>query len=196
MATSDPRSIKLELVEFASQRAYERLQEITPSRRLRDSLRVLFLGGGSIYGNAVAFLEYPEYWAVYLHDGHQGFEPTFAKKLVFFSDPNDDPRIAPIPGGYPTRFSDSKRLTAKQYAEGLRKNRERARQGGTPFMYVLPSVGPWGGYKWLEGGGGFQDGGMRGFVNTIGPEMSRRFSSWIKTHVATSSEARVKLRLK
>ena len=42
----------------------------------------------------------PHYWAVYYHDGRGAFGPKTARKLVFFDDPNDDPRIK---GGRPVR---------------------------------------------------------------------------------------------
>jgi len=80
----------------------------------------------------------PHYWAIWYHDGRGRVSPVNARKLVFFDDPNDDPRIQ---GGRPVTESQVRRLTRDQYREGLRRNQERAASGGRPFMYVVDSVG-------------------------------------------------------
>lgn len=196
MAQPDPRAIKAEILDHLVDAAFKRLQAVIPSRRLRESLRVFYSGKGGPDGPAVAFLENPEYWAVYLHDGHGPFNASFGSKLVFFNDPNDDPRIEPIPSGYPTRISQQRRLTREQYYDGLEKNRERYRQGRDPYMWVLPSVGSFEGYHWLEGGGGFQGGGMAGFLASQAPVLEQKFDRWVRRRLAIGDERTATARLR
>lgn len=85
----------------------------------------------------------PHYWAIYQHDGRGRVTPVRAKMLVYYADPNDDPRLS---GGYPVRLSDVRRLTGAEFEEGLEKNRElyAANPGGgrQQFMRVRKASGP------------------------------------------------------
>jgi len=88
-------------------------------------------------GTATIFI--PHYWAVYYHDGRAGFAAPGGRVLVFFADPEDDPRLE---AGYPIREADIRRLTRDEFYAGLAENEARAFAGGEPFMFVVRSVGP------------------------------------------------------
>lgn len=104
------------------------------SSTLRDAARLIV---DAQAGQAHIFI--PHYWAVYYHDGRAGFAADAGHFLVFFADPDDDPRLE---GGYPVRESDIRRLTRDEFFDGLARNEERADAGEPPFMFVLRSVGP------------------------------------------------------
>jgi hypothetical protein len=87
------------------------------------------------------YVEVPHYWALYLHDGRNPFEPRRSRKsdgkkiqfLVWFADPKDDPRLA---GGYPVRADDIKQLSQEDFARCLQINTERHAAGQAPFMFM------------------------------------------------------------
>ena len=81
----------------------------------------------------------PHYWALYYHDGRAGFSAPGGRVLVFFADPDDDPRLE---AGFPVRATEIRRLTRDEFFAGLAENERRADEGGGPFMFVVPSVGP------------------------------------------------------
>jgi hypothetical protein len=87
----------------------------------------------------VASIFIPHYWAVYYHDGRAGFSAAGGRVLVFFADPDDDPRLE---GGYPERATEIRRLTRDEFYDGLAENERRKADGEGPFMFVVPSVGP------------------------------------------------------
>lgn len=89
------------------------------------------------------YFSVPYYWARYYHDGRG---PIFAKpgrKLVYFRDPKNDPRIAT---GYPKTRADIKPLTRQQFYDGVRMNKqmEKLNPDGGPQQYMLirDDVGP------------------------------------------------------
>lgn len=124
----------------------------------------------------------PHYWAVYLHDGRGPVRPVTARKIVFFADPKDDPRLA---GGYPVRASDIVRLTRDQYIDGLERNAENRKAGLPPFMYVVDSTGP-------ATGEFFFDKTAEGSADRNGPailaEFDRQMQSWLDTTKATQPQ--------
>lgn len=128
----DSKTIIRRVLEELGQRELALVQGRIGSRTLRNALRLIV---NESEERADLFI--PHYWAVYYHDGHGRVSPITARKLVFFDDPNDDPR-APTP----ERESQVRRLTREQYEEGLRRNQERAERGLRPFMYVVDSTGP------------------------------------------------------
>lgn len=89
----------------------------------------------------------PHYWAVYYHDGRSGFSAPDGRFLVFFADPEDDPRIE---GGYPITREDVRRLTREEFEAGLAENQARAEAGEGPFMFVVRSVGPAGPHPFMD----------------------------------------------
>lgn len=112
------------------------------SSTLREAARLIV---DAIGGRAEIFI--PHYWAVYYHDGRDGFSADSGRFLVFFANPDDDPRLA---DGYPERAADIRRLTRDEFYAGLAENERRAESGGTPFMFVVRSVGPAGAHPFFD----------------------------------------------
>jgi hypothetical protein len=131
----DPEKIVRKVLEAIGPKELERVRVTIGSSTLRNALRLII-----VESEARANLFIPHYWAVFYHDGHGTILPRKARKLVFFDDPNDDPRLNS--GESPERAADLRRLTEEQYREGLRRNRDRAARGERPFMYVVDSLGP------------------------------------------------------
>lgn len=129
----DKRKVTRDVLEALGKRELARVRTMIESRTLRNAIRLIIHENE---GRAELFI--PHYWAVWYHDGRGPVKPVSARKLVFFDDPNDDPRLK---GGYPVTPAQVKRLTKSQYQEGLRRNAERAARGLRPFMYVVDSVG-------------------------------------------------------
>lgn len=100
-----------------------------PSKRLRDRLQVRIKPRG-LKGD----LFLPQFWAVIHHDGRRGFGPRGAKFLVYFVDPDDDPR-----GPTPDRASDQVRLSRSQFQDALAKNDslEASNPGAGPFQHMI-----------------------------------------------------------
>lgn len=96
-------------------------------------------------GQATIFI--PHYWAVYYHDGRAGFAAAAGHFLVFFADPDDDPRLE---SGYPVREGDIRRLTRDEFQAGLAENEQRALDGEGPFMFVVRAVGPAGPHPFFD----------------------------------------------
>ena len=115
-----------------------------------------------------ARLVIPHYWAEFYHDGRPGFGPATAKWLVFFADPEDDPRKPT-----PQRASQMRRLTEDEFNEGLQINGERKATGQPPYMYVVQSVGPAGKHP-------FFDQLAQGSATRNGPVIARIFDAEIQ----------------
>lgn len=131
----DSKGILRLILEELGQQELARVRDRIGSRALRAALRLIV---NESEERADLFI--PHYWAVWYHDGRGRVEPVTAQKLVFFDNPSDDPRI---PGRrYPEREAQVRRLTKRQYEQGLRINAERAARGQRPFMFVVDSVGP------------------------------------------------------
>jgi hypothetical protein len=112
----------------------ERCRALIGSSTLRAALTLVV---EPQLGQASLFL--PHYWAEFYHDGREGFSAPGGRFLVYFADPEDDPRIE---GGYPVRAAEIRRLTRDEFYAGLAENEVRALDGAEPFMFVLRSVGP------------------------------------------------------
>jgi hypothetical protein len=123
-------------------RARDKSRPLVPSRTLRRSMNVFVYRNNSELG----VLEIPYYWALHVHDGRGSFgvhsrarsgggrQP---KHLLWFRKPRNDPRTQ---GGtnYPRREKDVVQMWASQaeYQNGLKRNRERYKQGKEPYMVV------------------------------------------------------------
>jgi hypothetical protein len=122
------------ILEQLGEQEASRVRQLIGSRTLREALEVRV---DAPLGLAELFI--PHYWAVYYHDGRGPLVPVNATKLVFFSDPRDDPRLI---AGYPVRATDIVRLTKEDYQLGLQENARRRLAGEPPFMIVVDAVGP------------------------------------------------------
>lgn len=108
------------------------------SRTLAENLTI-----GLASNRRSAFLSIPNYWSVFVHDGHGSFGPIPPRKfLVYFPNSGDDPRLRPNP---PIRASSRRSLlavwTQDQWKSALRENYRRRKLGLEPFM-VFFRVGP------------------------------------------------------
>lgn len=116
--------------DFFSQKIAQRFLEISrrecKSKSVAASLHLVRLDLG------VYAVETPYFWAVYYHDGRGPIQAKPGRVLVYFKNPDLDPRI---PGRkYPVRASDIKRLTAAQFYRYLKDP--------SKGMIVKKSVGP------------------------------------------------------
>lgn len=98
------------------------------SKTIANSLEVVKLPSGEFV------VESPFYWAVYYHDGRGAIRARPGHKLVYFRNPDDDPRIGGAARNYPKKRSDIRRLTKAQFYRFLRDPNSG--------MIVRDSVGP------------------------------------------------------
>lgn len=131
----DSRRIIRVILEDLGKRELARVKNSIGSKTLRAAITLIV-----DESEQRADLFIPHYWAIWYHDGRGAVHPRSARKLVFFDNPHDDPRLKG--GRRPVTESQVRRLTRRQYEEGLRVNRERAKRGQRPFMFVVDSVGP------------------------------------------------------
>lgn len=131
----DTSRIIRRVLEAIGPRELERAKAAVGSTTLRRAMRLIIEES-----EARANLFIPQYWAVFYHDGRGSISPVSARKLVFFDNPKDDPRLN---GGVsPERAGALRRLTKAQYNEGLVQNQRRAAAKQRPFMFVVDSAGP------------------------------------------------------
>lgn len=103
------------------------------SRTLREHLDLFVDAVGE------AVLNVPHYWAVHYHDGRGPVKARPGHKLVWFANPEEDPRLT---GGYPKEKADVRRLTRAQFQNALRRNLQARRQGKAPPVIITTfSVG-------------------------------------------------------
>lgn len=131
----DPEAIVAEVLKALGAAEMTRVRSTIGSSTLGAALQLILRES-----EMRAKLFIPHYWALFYHDGHPTITPKRAQKLVFFDDPQDDPRLNN--GVQVERKANVRRLTRAQYLEGLRRNQERRAAGARPFMYVVDSVGP------------------------------------------------------
>jgi hypothetical protein len=128
----------------------------------------------------------PHYWAIWYHDGRGSVSPVSARKLVFFDNHHDDPRLRG--GKRPVRESEVKRLTKQQYEAGLRENQNRARLGLRPFMWVVDSVGPAAPRPFFDQ---LSKDAARRAEPIVTREFERELLDWIDRDPDTKSETRI-----
>lgn len=104
MVSKDPKQFTEDLVLLMAERLRVAVRPLIKSETLRDSIEIQLLVDGGMIGAALAW---PHYWAVYYHDGRGPLRPVNGRFLVYFVDPEDDPRFK---NGYPIRAQDIKRL--------------------------------------------------------------------------------------
>lgn len=104
MASKDPVQFKKELALQMAERLRTAVRPYIKSETLRDSIEITLRVEGTLVESA---LTWPHYWAVYYHDGRGPLRPVNGRYLVYFLDPEDDPRFR---NGYPVRATDVKRL--------------------------------------------------------------------------------------
>jgi len=110
--------------------AKEKVRRFTPSRTLKDALRVTFEGGRWWIG-------VPHYWAVFYHDGRG---PVRSSRpggfLVWYKNPKDDPRHG---GDFPVRKSQIRSL--RQSGISLERLRADIESGRAVIARTSPRSG-------------------------------------------------------
>ena len=86
-----------------------RLAPRGPFGRLKSSFRIFPREGTS----AIVYSLY--YWARFVNDGRR---PVSGKRMIFFRDPEDDPRIS---DDYPRTRNHIRKLTKREFLAGQRK---------------------------------------------------------------------------
>ncbi len=175
----DKRRLTRRILEDLGQQELARVKGLIGSTTLRNAIRLIITESedrGDLF--------IPHYWAIWYHDGRGSVSPVTARKLVFFDDPRDDPRIK---GGRPVKESQVRRLTRAQYQEGLRRNRLRP-PGSRPFMYVVDSVGPSRPQPFFTQ---LAEGAAERAAPVVEREFERELLSWIDNDPDTRSETRI-----
>ena len=177
----DKRKLIRRILTDLGERELRLVRKSIGSRTLRAAIRLII---SESEDRADLFI--PHYWAIYYHDGRGSVSPVSARKLVFFDNPSDDPRLKGRKR--PVRESEVRRLTKRQYEDGLRQNQVRARLGLRPFMWVVDSVGP-------AAPRPFFDQLAKGAAQRADPVVLKQFErellSWIDRDPATKSETRI-----
>lgn len=101
-------------------------RDATDSESIKEAMAVRALGF------AIAVVEVPFYWARFYHDGRGAMRARPGHKIVYFENPDDDPRINGAARNYPKRAADIKRLTKRQFYKFL----------GEGKLVAVDKVGP------------------------------------------------------
>ncbi len=179
MGKIDKRRLIRNILEDLGERELALVKKSIGSKTLRAAITLII---NESEERGALFI--PHYWAIWYHDGRGSVSPVSARKLVFFDDPKDDPRIR---NGRPVRESQVRRLTKKQYDEGLRRNRLRPK-GARPFMYVVDSVGPAAPRPFFTK---LAEGAERRAAPIVEREFEKELLRWIDSDPDTKSETRI-----
>jgi hypothetical protein len=142
-------------------------------------------------------LNVPHYWAIYYHEGRQVIRPVSASMLVWFRNPNNDPRLK---GGLsPVYRSDIRKLTKAEFQFWSEENR-RARKRGAPVPMIVVKRSPRSGQPSWKGNPFFSDkpgGGLAGLPDAV-IDISRReayshVEEWLRTTGLKKKTVRVNL---
>lgn len=160
------------LLRRIGEMALEEVRPSIPSATLQDSL-VLEVSSNLVQPMAVLFL--PQFWAVFVHDGRGPVSPVEKTWLVWFQNPQDDPRTN---GGrnYPVRASDVRRLTKAEWDAGVRENNRRRAAGQEPYMIVTKHSGPVVPPQSFE----FFEKGMETFGDRAAPVILEEFDKYVR----------------
>lgn len=136
MASKDPLQFKKDVALLMGERLRQAVRPLIQSETLKNSIEVQLLVDADVVGAA---LVWPHYWAVYYHDGRGPLRPVNGRFLVYFLDPEDDPRFK---DGYPVRAKDVKRLelSPEEFRAALASGK----------MIVTNYVGPARGKKFID----------------------------------------------
>lgn len=134
-------------------------------------------------------ITWPYYWAAYLHNGRGPMRAKRATHLIYFRNPDDDPRIGGPARNYPRKPSDVRRLTKEEFRYWQRQN-ALAPEGQEP-MVVTRSVGPSAGVPWLE----LPSSPVRDFersgADRAAEEAAREFSRLLDAEVSFEARTRI-----
>lgn len=105
-----------------AQQALETARLLCTSDTLREALRITLTPTGFR-------LSVPHYWAKFFHDGRGAMVAAPGKRLVYYKNPEEDPRIA---GGHPVTLAQRRKLTKQEFY----------RDWGRGKLIVVDNVGP------------------------------------------------------
>ena len=172
-----PSETARRMLEVMAQEAFEQARSnltslSTDSRRaraLREDLRVQIVSATEKLGRALVLTDF--YWAVYYHDGRGPIKARPGKFLVFFRDPDDDPRIDGSARNYPRRISDARKLSLSkgQFSRLLRSGR----------LIATKRVGPAEAHPFFEVG-------FAALQARYGPKVRRIFSECVLETLAAA----------
>lgn len=112
-----------------AQRALDLAKAACESHTLREALRIILTPTGFR-------LEVPHYWAKWFHDGRGPIEAAAGKRLVYYKNPAQDPRIE---GGHPVTLNQVRKLTKHEFYRDLHAG----------LLVVAERVGPAEGHPFL-----------------------------------------------
>lgn len=112
MAELSPRLFRARLALRLANQFKDLAAKESRSRSISRTLQTVTLDFGKVA------VESPYYWAVYYHDGRGAIRARPGHKLVYFKNPDLDPRIPNR--RYPVRATDVRRLTKSQFYRFLR----------------------------------------------------------------------------
>lgn len=122
----------------AARRALAYSKPKIPSSTLQQAARVRKKPAGGGYQ-----LYIPHYWAIYIHNGRGPSQPKSKTFLVWFRNPQDDPRIR---RGYGVK-RPPRRLSKREWDYWLKQNRKASKLGIPAPMIVTQYAGPSSKYK-------------------------------------------------
>ena len=205
-----PRQTKYRLLpRLARKLAYQGQQKASPQIRSNQLRRGLYVREDPENDQKYA-LVVPHFWAAYIHDGRGPVRPDTAKVLVWFRNPNDDPRLKA--GLSPVRASGVRKLTKAQFQEWSAVNRGiiqryKKRTGRKilttaelqslklPMIVARYSPGTFRPSKVYPFFSNEAGGGMQGFVNEAGRTVSREVSAHVKDVLSREGLWNVKKKL-
>ena len=102
------------LVQDLAQKALELNKRFCGSRAISESFTILEYRVDPPHIEIYS----PYYWAVYYKEGVDFIRfPKKSPWLIWYKNPEDDPRIAPVPRGYPVRRSDVRSFTDLEFKQ-------------------------------------------------------------------------------
>lgn len=177
----DKQQLYREVLDALGSAELQTVKSLIGSSTLRDAVRLIVEES-----EARARLFIPHYWAIYYHDGRGSVHPVNSSKLVFFDNPQDDPRI---PGGRsPERANQLRRLTRAEYLQGLEINADRRASRQRPYMYVVDSVGDAAAHPFFDR---LAEGAASRAGATVLPIFDRHIQFWIDSDPSTRPETKI-----
>lgn len=130
------KQIADDLAKKAAQLVFDRLKTFVTSATLRRSMYVMKEKRSGGYR-----IVFPQFWAIYYHNGRGAITAEPGHFLVYFVDPRNDPRLK---AGYPTLKRQVRHLSAAQFAFGVKMNKKLEKEGRGPMAYMVFTrhVGP------------------------------------------------------
>ena len=154
-----------DLTHAAKRYAYTRIE----SRTLREAMEVIIERKIRAVTGRVRI---PHYWAIYYHAGRGPIRAKPGMKLVYFKNPEEDPRTQ---GGYPVRARDIRRLGTAEFYRYLKQGK----------IIAVESVGP-------AVGTYFFTRGMRTFTNGLRYRIRAAFEKWLLDSLRADKSLNVK----